>query len=83
MSPPAESAAPPPPIPPTERVRDHPLEREMHRSYIDYAMSVIIGRALPVQPGWAEAGPPEDPVVDVGVRRDARQGVPQVGAHGR
>ena len=47
MSPPAESATPPPPTPPTERVRDHPVEREMHRSYIDYAMSVIIGRALP------------------------------------
>ena len=29
------------------RIRDHPVEREMHRSYIDYAMSVIIGRALP------------------------------------
>jgi DNA gyrase subunit A len=47
MSPPAESATPPPPTPPTERVRDHPVEREMDRSYIDYAMSVIIGRALP------------------------------------
>ena len=31
-----------------DRVRDHPLERELHRSYIDYAMSVIIGRALPL-----------------------------------
>jgi DNA gyrase subunit A len=46
MSPPAESAPAPPPVVP-ERVRDHPVEREMHRSYIDYAMSVIIGRALP------------------------------------
>ena len=33
--------------PPAERVRDRPLEQEMHRSYIDYAMSVIVGRALP------------------------------------
>ena len=33
--------------PPVERVRDRPLEQEMHRSYIDYAMSVIVGRALP------------------------------------
>ena len=32
----------------TDHVRDHPVEREMHRSYIDYAMSVIIGRALPI-----------------------------------
>ncbi|MCI4356434.1 MAG: DNA gyrase subunit A [Thermoplasmata archaeon] len=45
MTSPAESA--PPVAPPVERVRDHSVEREMHRSYIDYAMSVIIGRALP------------------------------------
>ena len=44
--------APPPDVPPdgseagrqTEPVQ---LEREMRRSYLDYAMSVIIGRALP------------------------------------
>ncbi|MGI0154654.1 MAG: DNA topoisomerase (ATP-hydrolyzing), partial [Thermoplasmata archaeon] len=30
-----------------ERVHDRPLEREMHQSYLDYAMSVIVGRALP------------------------------------
>ena len=42
-TPPAADAPPPP----AERVRDHPLEREMHRSYLDYAMSVIVGRALP------------------------------------
>jgi DNA gyrase subunit A len=33
--------------PPVDRVHDRPLETEMHRSYIDYAMSVIVGRALP------------------------------------
>jgi len=32
---------------PVDRIRDRPLEQEMHRSYIDYAMSVIVGRALP------------------------------------
>ena len=37
-------AAPPAPV---DRVHDRPLEREMHTSYIDYAMSVIVGRALP------------------------------------
>ncbi len=37
-------AAPPPTV---DRVHDRPLEREMHTSYIDYAMSVIVGRALP------------------------------------
>ncbi len=29
------------------RTKDQPLEREMHKSYLDYAMSVIVGRALP------------------------------------
>ncbi len=38
---------PPPTEGPADRVHDHPLEREMHTSYIDYAMSVIVGRALP------------------------------------
>jgi len=36
--------APPPQV---DRVHDRPLEREMHQSYLDYAMSVIVGRALP------------------------------------
>ncbi|TLZ58792.1 MAG: hypothetical protein E6K16_08135, partial [Methanobacteriota archaeon] len=29
------------------RIRAQPIEQEMQRSYIDYAMSVIVGRALP------------------------------------
>ena len=29
------------------RIRPQPIEQEMQRSYIDYAMSVIVGRALP------------------------------------
>jgi DNA gyrase subunit A len=29
------------------RLREQPLEREIHTSYLEYAMSVIIGRALP------------------------------------
>jgi DNA gyrase subunit A len=37
-----------PAAPPEDRgVRDQPLEREIHGSYLDYAMSVIVGRALP------------------------------------
>ena len=28
------------------------IEDEMKRSYLDYAMSVIIGRALPDNPRW-------------------------------
>ncbi len=43
------SASPATPAPaPGERLRDRSLELEMHRSYIDYAMSVIVGRALPL-----------------------------------
>jgi DNA gyrase subunit A len=40
----------PPAVPeaPVDRVHDRALEQEMHRSYIDYAMSVIVGRALPL-----------------------------------
>jgi len=43
-------STPPPAVPeaPVDRVHDRPLEQEMHRSYIDYAMSVIVGRALPL-----------------------------------
>jgi DNA gyrase subunit A len=40
--------APTAPKPAAERLRDRPLEEEMHRSYLDYAMSVIVGRALPL-----------------------------------
>lgn len=32
---------------PRRRILSQPIEHEMHRSYIDYAMSVIVGRALP------------------------------------
>ncbi|MGA3022100.1 MAG: DNA gyrase subunit A [Thermoplasmata archaeon] len=43
-------STPPPavPEPPVDRVHDRVLEQEMHHSYIDYAMSVIVGRALPL-----------------------------------
>ena len=37
----------PPPPPPGDRVEPVGLEVEMQRSYLDYAMSVIVGRALP------------------------------------
>jgi len=32
---------------PVDRIHDRSVEQELHRSYIDYAMSVIVGRALP------------------------------------
>jgi len=43
-------STPPAAVPetPVDRVHDRVLEQEMHHSYIDYAMSVIVGRALPL-----------------------------------
>jgi DNA gyrase subunit A len=42
------TATPPETAPaPVDRIHDRTLEEEMQRSYIDYAMSVIVGRALP------------------------------------
>ncbi|HET9555365.1 MAG TPA: DNA gyrase subunit A [Anaeromyxobacteraceae bacterium] len=46
--PPPPSDAPPPPPPPGEPHRAQVnIEDEMRKSYLDYSMSVIIGRALP------------------------------------
>ena len=36
-----------PPIEPPDRIQQVDLQLEMQRSYLDYAMSVIVGRALP------------------------------------
>src|SRR5918993_2207946 len=45
---PSEPPVPPgPPGPPPEVHYPVDIEEEMKRSYLDYAMSVIIGRALP------------------------------------
>ncbi len=44
----SEEPSSPAPAEPAERLRDRPLEEEMQRSYLDYAMSVIVGRALPL-----------------------------------
>ena len=44
--PPSPPAAPPPPPPPDHRAQVN-IEDEMRKSYLDYSMSVIIGRALP------------------------------------
>src|SRR3954468_7265042 len=44
----ADDATPPlPPAPPPPNLQPINIEDEMRRSYVDYAMSVIIGRALP------------------------------------
>src|ERR1044071_4373795 len=45
----ADEITPPqiPPVPPPSNLVPVNIEDEMRRSYVDYAMSVIIGRALP------------------------------------
>src|ERR1700719_119329 len=47
MADPDTPLPPPPPIPPSANLVPVNIEDEMRRSYVDYAMSVIIGRALP------------------------------------
>ncbi len=42
----------------TDRIEPVDIQQEMQRSYIDYAMSVIVGRALPGGPRRAQAGAP-------------------------
>ncbi|HTR47128.1 MAG TPA: DNA gyrase subunit A [Verrucomicrobiae bacterium] len=39
--------APPPEAPPTPGVSPMPIETELRKSYLDYAMSVIVSRAIP------------------------------------
>ena len=47
MADPITPPNPPPPPPPPPNLIPVNIEDEMRRSYVDYAMSVIIGRALP------------------------------------
>jgi DNA gyrase subunit A len=53
----------PPPQPPAESgVSSVTIEDEMRRSYLDYAMSVIVSRALPDVRDGLEAGSPAHPL---------------------
>lgn len=38
-----------------DKIVDIEIEDEMRKSYIDYAMSVIVGRALPDVKRWSKA----------------------------
>ena len=49
------------------------LEDEMRSAYLDYAMSVIVGRALPGRPRRPQARPPPRPVRDERERASARR----------
>jgi len=41
------------------------IEAEMKKSYMEYAMSVIVGRAIPDIRGWPETGSPQGVVCHV------------------
>lgn len=45
-----------------QKIIDVELTKEMKKSYIDYAMSVIVSRALPGRPGRAQARSPAYPI---------------------
>src|SRR5579859_3742317 len=47
MSAPAKKLPPIDPSTLVDHIKDHSVESELHKSYLDYAMSVIVGRALP------------------------------------
>jgi DNA gyrase subunit A len=47
MSAPAKKLPPADPTAVVDHITDHSVEAELHKSYLDYAMSVIVGRALP------------------------------------
>ena len=54
------------------------ISDEMKESYINYAMSVIIGRALPDVRDGAETCPPSYPLGDAPSRPYSREGVQQI-----
>ena len=59
------------------------IEDEMRKSYLDYAMSVIIGRALPDVRDGLKPGAPPHPLRHVRAGEHRRQGVQEIGAHRR
>ena len=59
------------------------IEEEMQTSYLAYAMSVIVSRALPdVRDGLKPVQPP-NPVLDARERVHPGKAIPEVGPRGR
>ncbi|MEJ0008602.1 MAG: hypothetical protein WDM77_20145 [Steroidobacteraceae bacterium] len=54
------------------------LEDEMRQSYLDYAMSVIVGRALPDVRDGLKAGAPARSVRNARARQRLQQGLQKV-----
>ena len=48
------------------KIKNVEIESEMQDSYLSYAMSVIIGRALPDIRDGSKTGPPQDPLCHAG-----------------
>ena len=67
----------------TGNIEERELTQEMRSSYLDYAMSVIVGRALPGRPGRLQAGPPPGPLRDARPGAAAEPAVPQERLHRR
>ena len=55
-----------------ERIDLINIEDEMQRAYIDYSMSVIVGRALPDARGWIKAWKPKNLICNERARMDAQ-----------
>ena len=58
-------------------VQPHSIEDELKDSFLSYAMSVIVSRALPGRARRPEAGPPARALRDAGSRPAAQQALPQ------
>ena len=56
------------------RIEPRELEQEMRSSYLDYAMSVIVGARAARRARRPEAGPPPRPLLDVDERQPRRAG---------
>ena len=59
-----------------QKMIQHEIHDEMKNSYIDYAMSVIVGRAL-------QAGTQKNPLRNERSRRYAGQAVQEIGTYRR
>ena len=65
------------------RIETRELEQEMRSSFLDYAMSVIVARALPGRARRAQAGAPPRALRHARVRAAAEPAVQEVRAHRR
>ena len=84
MADPKDPRSGPPDLPPpASDVKPVQITDEMRRSYLDYAMSVIVSRRAARRPRRPEAGAPAHPLHDVRERLHARQAVQEVGPRRR